>query len=124
MLTREEAIRVLDEYVDTGRANGTESRFYFPRNKYEVKAALDAAISALREQETVTNRNGLNGWISVEDALPPRFEPVLVCRRWRRGNRVVEQGIRDVDDRWKVYGTKTGGVTHWMPLPEPPEVEA
>ena len=100
------------------------SRFYFPRNKYEVKAALDAAIAALREQDQFREATKMTGWISVKDDLPPRLEPVLVCRRSRRGNRVVEQGIRDVDDRWKVYGTKTGGVTHWMPLPEPPEVEA
>ena len=32
----------------------------------------------------------------------------------------VEQGHKDVTDWWKVYGTRTKQVTHWMPLPEPP----
>lgn len=24
---------------------------------------------------------------------------------------------------WKVYGTRTKAVTHWMPLPDPPKEE-
>jgi hypothetical protein len=29
----------------------------------------------------------------------------------------------DVNGWWKVYGTRTKAVTHWMPLPEPPKQE-
>ena len=61
-------------------------------------------------------------WIRVEDELPLRFIPVLVCRKKGRV-RLVQEGYREFDGRWKVYGTKTADVTHWMPLPEPPEVE-
>ena len=56
-------------------------------------------------------------WISVKDRLPERFNRVLVCRE----NGKVEQGFRDVGDWWKIYGTRTKHITHWMPLPEPPE---
>ena len=59
----------------------------------------------------------MNNWISVKDRLPERFERVLVCRE----NRKVEQGFRDVGDWWKVYGTRTKHITHWMPMPEPPK---
>lgn len=58
-------------------------------------------------------------WISVDERLPERFELVIVCRE----NGKVEQGCRDVKDWWKVYGTRTKKVTHWMPLPEALENE-
>ena len=57
-------------------------------------------------------------WISVKDRLPDAFCPVIV---YRKGH--VERGARDVNGWWKVYGTRTKSVTHWMPLPEPPEEE-
>ena len=41
---------------------------------------------------------GMNNWISVQDRLPE--EPA---------------------DWWRVYGTRTKSVTHWMPMPDPPE---
>lgn len=58
-------------------------------------------------------------WISVKERLPEAFECVIVCRP-KRGTMIVEAGCLDVNDWWKVYGTRTKAVTHWMPLPEPP----
>ena len=55
-------------------------------------------------------------WIGVEKGLPSKLVPVIVCRR----NGKVETGILDVNGWWKVYGTRTKDVTHWMPLPERP----
>lgn len=78
--------------------------------------ALDIAISALRAQE----ENPFGGWISVEDELPERFQPVIICREKKRGEYIVEQGMRDVKDWWKVYGTRTKNVLFWMPMPWPP----
>lgn len=60
-------------------------------------------------------------WISFEERLPELFVPVIVCRKFGKDERRVEQGCRDVNGWWKVYGTRTKNVTHWMPLPEPPE---
>lgn len=62
----------------------------------------------------------MSEWISVKERLPERFEPVLVCRE-KNGSPYVEQGHKDVGEWWKVYGTRTKHITHWMPLPEPPE---
>lgn len=61
----------------------------------------------------------MSKWISVEERLPAPFEAVIVCRRGGK----VEQGYKAVGDWWRVYGTRTKNVTHWMPLPEPPEVK-
>lgn len=58
-------------------------------------------------------------WISVADRLPETGVPVIVCREGGK----VEQGAKDVMDWWRVYGTRTKRVTHWMPLPEPPKEE-
>lgn len=62
-------------------------------------------------------------WIPVTERLPDPFVSVIVCRDGAPGERIVEQGHKDVGDWWKVYGTRTKHVTHWAPLPEPPEVE-
>ena len=79
-------------------------------------AIRDQLATNCHQLETVTNRNGLNCWISVEDRLPEEagkcivhdvvlgvqvyfYHPDMVCSNWR-------------------------SVTHWMPLPEPPEVDA
>lgn len=61
-------------------------------------------------------------WIPVTERLPECFKRVLVCRK-NEDTPIVEQGYKDVGDWWKVYGTRTKKVTHWMPLPEPPKGE-
>lgn len=58
-------------------------------------------------------------WISATERLPGQFERVIVCR----DDGKVEQGYKDVGDWWKVYGTRTKRVTHWMPLPAAPDKE-
>lgn len=68
-------------------------------------------------------------WIPVEERLPEKNESVLV--RFETGNMGVCFWV--IKDKftlgWKVW-TDDGwiqdcdaGPTHWMPLPEPPEVE-
>ena len=56
-----------------------------------------------------------NEWVSVEDRLPPDMGDVLGAafgHERRKGS-------------WRVYTSHgevvPGGVTHWMPLPEPPD---
>ncbi len=65
----------------------------------------------------------MSKWINAKDRLPEAFWPVIVCREKGKGEYVVEQGYKDVGDWWKVYGTRTKHVTHWMPLPEPPKTD-
>lgn len=60
-------------------------------------------------------------WIPCSEKLPERFQKVIVCREIEKGVYLVEQGYKDVGDWWKVYGTRTKKVTHWMPMPLPPE---
>jgi hypothetical protein len=61
-------------------------------------------------------------WISVEDELPPVGERVLACIVKHH----ICEAFIDCEDMWhrspNCYELK-GTVTHWMPLPEPPEEE-
>lgn len=83
----------------------------------------------------------MSEWISVEDMLPPEGKPVLVHRLGgKNDHRDVEFGQRDEDSRepdgWK-WVTCSGGlyaymgisadgsvITHWMLLPDVPELES
>ena len=59
-----------------------------------------------------------SGWISVKDRLPGDYQRVL-C--------LFESGTMEVSFRASVKGfcyegfKQTGKVTHWIPLPEPPQ---
>ena len=103
----------------------------------QYREARDMAISALREQEeyevqrhlkhfdikepraeTVTNRNGF-GWISVEERLPDSVYDVMTCRK----NGHVQKNYMLVTGNWLYSSGCVNPITHWMPLPEPPEEE-
>lgn len=56
-------------------------------------------------------------WISVKDRLPNFEQTVLAYSGEELG---IGFAYLDGDGKW--YGD-CGDVTHWMPLPAPPEVE-
>lgn len=91
-----------------------------------------AAVEALRayanstDNKTLSNDiynwvgegNPVQKWIPVSERLPETSQRVIVCRKDGR----VEQGVfMGVNGWWKVYGTSTKAITHWMPMPAPPE---
>ena len=65
-------------------------------------------------------------WVSVEDRLPPDMGDVLVVAFWHERWQAMIGWHSDSPKRpWRVYMSHgevvPGGVTYWMPLPEPPE---
>ena len=64
-------------------------------------------------------------WISVKDKMPMLVETVLFTGKrydggWLGTKRVYFDGTEwYADDAGTIYATTT--VTHWMPLPKPPE---
>lgn len=114
-MTREEAIKHLSLYV------GNDC--YTDR----MQTACKMAIAALREQPR---------WISVDDALPEDDLPPDTDRVAIKVLTVTNHGTRRfvrelTRQRWWWKGVMqpwswskdARGVTHWMPLPEPPKEE-
>lgn len=63
-------------------------------------------------------------WIPVTERLPVEAKKVL-CFLALSGGQMVETGYYMGDEGWYYTGIEAphhGIVTHWMPLPEPPEV--
>jgi hypothetical protein len=64
-------------------------------------------------------------WISVEDRLPDKNDDVL-CSRGNHIGALMDVYTYVGDYKWcDTYGyrisTEDEGITHWMPLPEPPK---
>ena len=70
-----------------------------------------------RSKETSTN----NGWISVEDRLPENRQRVLIARK---NDGEIYIGKYSIFNHFVVsfkYWLDVMDVSHWQPLPEPPE---
>jgi len=78
-----------------------------------LKQALhDARIENSGQAAEMERIREAQRWISVEEQLPETRDPVLTL--WVSGM----QSVKQYDEQ---HGWNTGAqVTHWMPLPEPP----
>ena len=117
-MTREDAIEIL-------RKNRPTSD---PRPcGMELCDAVDMAISALRQQDATDKDVGK--WISVKDRLPDYMGEVLVIVSGKPHENITLDGAYEIAEYDPVEGWIlemwpewcSGVVTHWMPLPEPPE---
>ena len=82
---------------------------------YELREVIAELSERCREQEAdIEELLKEREWISVKDRLPKPNENVLVyCK---------EYGIYvDIHMSGGIFGYSMDSVTHWMPLPEPPE---
>ena len=64
----------------------------------------------------------MSNWISVKDRLPTEGERVLTLDKWGHiSDRTLER-FRDGTILFRPDGlSPQKDITHWMPLPEPPE---
>ena len=65
-------------------------------------------------------------WISVEDRLPEIGTRVLLCGRYEGKGIIAYCAIGYFDgktyrEHWGADINATAAITHWQPLPEPPE---
>jgi len=84
------------------------------------------------EQKHVIDRlNAGRRWIPVSEKLPEMYHPVLTMAKKAKYPRVLSRE-KGADDIWVWALRQLGGyvayigeknITHWMPLPEPPESE-
>lgn len=80
----------------------------------QVDALMDAGKAILQEVPTLTPPNE---WVRVEERLPEEKQRVIVrCERVGTSVGWILWG------RWMTdIGPHAGDVTHWMPLPAPPD---
>lgn len=57
-----------------------------------------------------------NGWISVEDRLPNTGQKVIV---WEANKKKID--VNEFAGKYEGWYYRNDNITHWQPLPEPPE---
>ena len=82
-----------------------------------VNKGLNIARSAMRNPDAIPTLTPPNEWVSVEERLPEEKQRVIVrCERVGTSVGWILWG------RWMTdIGPHAGDVTHWMPLPTPPD---
>lgn len=103
-------------------------------NDYEKMIAAEMIVDCiytLREMPTLSPESlrPRGRWISTDDAYPDLYQHVLICINLAGSKKLVcEACLTDCFDRsyWRTIDTEIDDadldeVTHWMPLPEPPE---
>ena len=95
-----------------------------------VPSAYECSIIDAQAKEIEKLRGQLPRWIPVEERLPDYDDLVLVTASGKpKENITLDEAVELAtlySDGWclETWPEWTGAkVTHWMPLPEPPEVE-
>ena len=115
-MTNEEAARILDPA--TSREALRPYALDCVARMAVVEEACRMGAAALRER---------HAWIPVTERLPEDRSDVLVVAYWHERWGVYMGWCAHERAEWSVHigiGDRSNvAVTHWMPLPEPPEVE-
>lgn len=122
-------VMVLETFMDSVLEERDDKLVAILRSKIDVDVDKDELIRALqydRDQYNAGYKDGRNDaalkWISVSERFPEAGKEVL-C---------LTKGFGQWVATWDDYGDEMWsdgeiwmnkyGITHWMPLPEPPEV--
>ena len=109
-MNRDEAINILEYPVKKWSMEWDERE-----DGLSYYEALDMAISALRQQETVTNRNGLNEPLTMDELRKMGGEPVWLVNQ-NGGRWVIMSGAYLCDRRKNADYGKT-----WLAFRQKPE---
>ena len=104
-MARAEIITVAKNAADAWRGTDTY---------HQAAQIIEMLVSELEGEPTLTPPNE---WVSVEERLPEEKQRVIVrCERVGTSVGWILWGNWMAD-----IGPDAGKVTHWMPLPEPPD---
>ena len=93
-----------------------------------LSAEKQVLMRRVRELESENARlKDAQRWIPVSERLPEDRVTILAAFN----NREIltakyykyYEGFGSVENYWRIEGWHSGNVTHWMPLPQPPEVK-
>lgn len=91
---------------------------------YEICEALyemNGISKIFPSQCSFYKNNKMNNWISVKDRLPKPHDRVLCYFKFEPESPDVIGENTYIGN--KIWMSESTGVTHWMPLPEPPKGE-
>lgn len=86
--------------------------------------AFERAYKNGYEEGYEAGKRDAHRWIPVTERLPQNYISVLVYLPGERPLPTVHEAYIGGDGEWHssvVYGVENEGVTHWMPMPEPPK---
>ena len=105
--------------AEAGFLAGYQAAVNSPEKQDSCEHILD-----MKKMVDVNSSNNSNGWISVKERLPEDISDVLILSKEKES---CVGYYRSSDNDWNMYNPccsfhmELHGVTHWMPLPKPPE---
>ena len=115
-------VNALREHAEWAQANEWETPITLGDDLAEAADRIEAQAKEIEKL-----RAQLPRWIPVEERLPKDRSDVLVVAYWHERWGVYMGWCAPERAQWSVHigiGDRNDvAVTHWMPLPEPPEVE-
>ena len=89
----------------------------------EETPAIEQCLNVIKNAPTLTPPNE---WVSVDERLPDFDVPVLVYVKDIFDNKGIINITKytityDSTNNWLGYENNSFKITHWMPLPEPPD---
>lgn len=103
MTDKEKLLSLISEMQDHG--------LYYGEHGFGIHVENERLADHLIQSGVMSQR-----WIPVTDGLPERFETVVVCL----DNNTRSIAYLSNGDVWIAMWVLSG-VTHWMPLPDPPK---
>ena len=97
-----------------------------PRYELPADSHLENIVIDILE---IYKKHGCNKWISVKDRLPLHWSVVLVFNKNNddESREGIHSAFIDEDGKWlcslwKSLSRNSDKITHWMPLPELPDI--
>ena len=104
-----------DELIEELRLESVN--MHYEKTDCQLFAKAADAIEDLENRLNLWRQDKIRRWIPVTERLPEENYNCLVC-----DDGFVEEGYRNMVGGWyDFHGDRLKFVTHWMPLPQPPE---
>lgn len=121
----ESPIHIYQRELNAKIESRIDSQIFEATMEVGVSVDKDELIKALRYDRDqyakgyADGKKATSAWISVEERLPEQYGPFLIADN--EGNMEVATWTKQFG--WFSGCNRVKHVTHWMPLPEPPQMK-